>query len=371
MDYEKYQYYCREVLKIRNNPDVALAIERQTKLSLDAYEKLKIRCDLEDELYELYHSVHIPNIDVSLFGGQDLPEYQRLVMLAKMWEKNDPKLDFIKDTITNSGVGEKTIELEGKLEQAMFDYFDALIKLDTAINDSREKLFSNEYKAKLKEYANEGVLLYFLETPDAPLLSEGIKINDVLELLTFGNCLSLKGIFASFVNRADLSRSMKRKAEDIVSAINCLENGEYRTAARTVFALLESEHKNCSKAMGDYFRLDTKIRNGLERSKQIQILLDGLEEQTYFSKVWDIVNPLYRDILNSKAKSFIDRNFIVHGDYYSDKLDISEKDVVKLLLLFANMRMISDHIQSYCEMLRESINYTEIHLAQRLKNKKI
>lgn len=371
MDYEKYQYYYRETSKMMTNPDVALAIERQTKLSQDAYEKLKIRNDLEDKLCELYHSIHIPNIDVSLFGGQDLPEHQRLIMLAEMWAKNDPKLDFVKDAMVDSGLDGKIGELEVKLGQAMFDYFDAFIKLDTAINDSREKLFSNEYKAKLKEYADEGVLLYFLETPDAPLLSEGISINDFLESLTFGNCLSLKGIFASFVNRTDLSPSMKRKRDDIVSVVKCLENGEYRTAARTVFALLESEHKNCSKAMDNYFKLDAEIRNGLERSKQIQCLLDGLKEQTYFSKVWDIVNPLYRDILNSKAKSFIDRNSIVHGDYYSDELDISEKDVVKLLLLFANMRMISDHIQSYCEMLRESINYTVIHFAQQLKSKTI
>ena len=122
--------------------------------------------------------------------------------------------------------------------------------------------------------------------------------------------------------------------------------------------------------MDNYFTLDKRMRKGMQRAKKIQQLLDGLKEQTYFSEVWNIVNPLYRDILNTKAESFIDRNSIIHGDYNSDKLDINEKDVVKLLLLFMNMRMISDHVQLYYEMLRVSINYTEIHTAQQLKNKK-
>ena len=122
--------------------------------------------------------------------------------------------------------------------------------------------------------------------------------------------------------------------------------------------------------MDNYFTLDKRMRKGMQRAKKIQQLLDGLKEQTYFSEVWNIVNPLYRDILNTKAESFIDRNSIIHGDYYSDKLDINEKDVVKLLFLFMNMRMISDHVQLYYEMLRVSINYTEIHTAQQLKNKK-
>ena len=150
-----------------------------------------------------------------------------------------------------------------------------------------------------------------------------------------------------------------------------MENGEYRFSVRTVFALLESEHKNCSTSMDNYLTLDKRIRKGEQRAERIQQLLEGIKEQTYFSEVWDVVNPLYRDILNSKAESFIDRNSIIHGDYSSKTLDICEKDAVKLLLLFMNMRMISDHIQLYCEMLRVSINYTEIHVAQQLKNKKV
>ena len=70
---------------------------------------------------------------------------------------------------------------------------------------------------------------------------------------------------------------------------------------------------------------------------------------------------------SEKVESFIDRNAIIHGDYYSDLLDITQYDVIKLMLLYLNMRMISDHIQHYCEMLRECINYTEVFFAQKAK----
>lgn len=370
MTYEKYQAYYQEALKIKEDPDVFAAIKKQTELSEEAQKKAKIRYEIEDKLYELYHSIPADGIDDALFGGEDLPEHERMVQIMEMWMKNDPKLNIIKETMVKSGKDKEIGELERKLQDAIFDYFSALIKLDTAINESRQNLFSKEYKEKMKEYADNGVLLYFLETPDAPILSKEFTIDDVLESFTFGECISLKTLFYRFVVEDNPSPSMRRKTEDIVSAVNCLENREYRSAARTVFALLESEHKNCSTAMDNYFTLDKQTRKGVQRAEKIQQLLDCLKEQTYFSEVWNIVNPLYRDILNSKVESFIDRNFIIHGDYYSDKLDINEKDVVKLLLLFINMRMISDHVQLYCEMLRVSINYTEIHIAQQLKNKK-
>ena len=370
MTYEKYQAFYNEALKIKENPDVIAAIKKQTELSQEAHKKEKIRFEIEDKLYELYHSIPTSGIDNALFGNQDLPEHERNVQMMEMWLKNDPKLKIIKDTLINSGKSEEIGDLERRQEDAFFEYCIALIELDVAINESRKNLFTKEYKEKMKEYADNGVLLYFLETPDTPILSKEFTINDVLESFTFDGCMSLKTLFYNFVSAKEHSPSMRRKAEDIISAVNCLENGEYRSAARTVFALLESEHKNCSSAMDNYFTLDKKIRKGAQRSERIQQLLDALNEQTYFTDVWNIVNPLYRDILNSKADSFIDRNSIIHGDYYSEKLDICEKDVVKLLLLFLNMRMISDHIQLYCEMLRISLNYTEIHIVQQLKNKK-
>lgn len=367
MNFEKYQYYFEESMKIRNNHDVLLAIENQTKLSGETKKLMDRRYELEDKLFTIYHSISTEDIDNHILGGEELPEHERLNQLIYLWINNDPKLNIIREKFALSGKQEEINVLENEYQNVLFEYFLSLLKLDTAINEAREKLFSKAYKDKMKEYADNGVLLYFLETPDAPILSDGITIEDTLESLSFGKYISLKTLFYHFVFQENPSPSMKRKIEDIISAIDCLEHGQLRSAARTVFALLESEHKNCSSAMDNYFTLDKRVRKGIQRAEKIQQLLDGLKTQTYFSNVWKIVNPLYKNILVSKAESFIDRNSIIHGDYYSDKLDITENDVIKLLLLYINMRMISDHIQLYCDMLQKSLNYLEIHLAQELK----
>ncbi len=370
MTLEKYQFYFEEANKIRKKPEIALAIEKQTKLSKDVQSKANKRYEIEDKLYELYFSISSNLEGDNIFSDEDLPEHEQTLRFIELWLKNDPKISILKGKLVNSNKYEEIGKLENEYAKALYEYFLALIKLDIAINDSREHLFSQDYKDKLKEFADKGVLLYFLETPDAPILCKEITVDDVLESFCFSDFISLKTLFYSFVSQDKPSPSMRRKIEDLISAIDCLECGQYRSAARTVFALLESEHKNCSSAMDNYFTLDKRVRKGKQRAEKIQQLLESLKEQTYFSKVWDIVNPLYRDILSSNAKSFIDRNSIIHGDYYSELLDITEKDVVKLLLLFINMRMISDHIQLYCEMLRESLKYAEIHVAQELKKER-
>lgn len=370
MTFEKYQLYCIEANKNRKNPEVENAINKQICLSDDARNKAKKRYEIEDKLYELYHSIPCDGIDEMLFGDEDMPENERFIRMAELWVKDDPRLKVIKDNMAKSGVQEEIGKLEQDYEKALFEYFIALIKLDTAIDESREKLFSQEYKDKLKEYADKGVLLYFLETPDAPILCDEISIDDTLESFSFAEYVSLKTLFYRFVTEDNPSPSMKRKIDDVYSVVNCLESGEYRSAARTVFALLESEHKNCSSAMDNFFTLNKKIRKGIERAELITLILNGIKQHNYFTMVWNTINPIYKGILDSNAESFIDRNSIIHGDYYSEKMDITEKDVIKLMLLFLNMRMVSDHIQLYCEMIKECTKYAEIHTAQQLKNKK-
>lgn len=347
MNYEKYQYYFKEAMKIKGNPDILAAIHNQKKLSKECKLLNEQRFEIENKLFALYHSVNTEGIDELLLDGKDLPEHERLNQLIKLWMENDPRLETIRERMNSSGNYEEITRLEIEYQEILYNYFLALIKLDASINEARQKLFSEEYNAKLKEYADNGVLLYFLETPDAPILADGITIEDTLELFCFDKFISLKTIFYHFVNQKSPSTSMRRKIEDIYSAFDCLERGQLRSAARTIFALLDSEHKNCASAMDNYFTLDKTVRKGKQRAEKIQQLLEGLKEQTYFIEVWNIIDPMYKNILSSKLNSFIDRNSIIHGDYYSNKMDITENDVVKLLLLYLNIRMISDHVQLY------------------------
>ena len=370
MTIEEYQAFYNAYSKRINDPGVASAIEKQTKLSRIAKEKMKKRYEIEDKLIYLYHSIPAKGIDDSIFSGAQLSKQERLSRLMELWLKDDPKLDSIRSVLKKSGKNEEIGRLENEFEEALFEQYKAELELDIAIADSRQNLFSSEYKTKLKQFADEGVLLYFLETPHLPILDDGVNADKVIDSLCFGGFMSLKTLFYSFVSQDDPSPSMGRKIADVMSAIDCLEFGQYRSSARTVFSLLESEHKNCSEAMDNYVNLNAKAKSGAERAEKIQKILCELGKQTYFSTVWGIINPIYKDILNSKTDSFIDRNSIIHGDYYSEKMDITRNDVVKLLLLYLNMRMISDHIQNYCEMLQKTVEYLEIHFTQELKKGK-
>ena len=86
-------------------------------------------------------------------------------------------------------------------------------------------------------------------------------------------------------------------------------------------------------------------------------------------KQWDKINAYYEKIVTGKDP-IIDRNKIIHGDYNDDSLDISEYDVVKLMLLYISIRMHGDYIQNHISLFEESLVYLYTSKARELKNKK-
>ena len=60
---------------------------------------------------------------------------------------------------------------------------------------------------------------------------------------------------------------------------------------------------------------------------------------------WEKINAYYEKITKSDLfDGIVNRNSVIHGDYQSDKLDITMHDNIKLLLLYINLRIIADHI---------------------------
>ena len=49
----------------------------------------------------------------------------------------------------------------------------------------------------------------------------------------------------------------------------------------------------------------------------------------------------------------VNRNALIHGDYNNDSIDVSERDVIKIMLMWVNMRLIADHF-SYIEEFFEN-----------------
>lgn len=81
-------------------------------------------------------------------------------------------------------------------------------------------------------------------------------------------------------------------------------------------------------------------------------------------QLWKKFNKYYERIVTS-TDSTIDRNAIIHGNYYSEKLDITAFDVVKLLLLYLSFRSLGDYIQNHVHIFEQTFQYALIHNAQK------
>lgn len=126
-----------------------------------------------------------------------------------------------------------------------------------------------------------------------------------------------------------------------------MESGCYRAASRNLFALIESEHKKCADAFEGFFEKAKKFKNGLARSKKITKLLENLNIE-WDKRCWQKINAYYQKVVINNGP--IDRNAIVHGDYYSDKMDIDKYDAMKLILLWLNLRLIADNLMNLHDM---------------------
>lgn len=69
---------------------------------------------------------------------------------------------------------------------------------------------------------------------------------------------------------------MKRNIDDLFITVELLISGYYRSAARNLFALLDSEHKKAADAFEGYFDKRKKYGKGHLRAEKIRGLVDKL-----------------------------------------------------------------------------------------------
>ena len=230
-----------------------------------------------------------------------------------------------------------------ELGKACVEYFIALSNLNNKINEDRRSFFSSEYLEKMDALADDGVMMYFLETPDFPILIDECDANFVLDSFIFGDYVSSKALLESFFAMSMPGKSMHRKQEDIDSAMYNMLSGYPRTAARIWFSLLESEHKKCAKVLEGFWEKAKEFKNGLQRSRKIQELFDKSVDAEWELRAWEKINIYYEKMVGKVHPGVVNRNIIIHGDYNSDLMDVSERDVIKIMLMWINMRMIADH----------------------------
>lgn len=242
-----------------------------------------------------------------------------------------------------------------ELGKACVEYFVALSLLNTRIAEDRKTFFSKEYMDKMDALADEGVMLYFLETPDLPLLYEECDANYILDSFIFNDYMSMKPLLEPFFTMSMPGISMRRKAEDIQAAMCNMLTGYQRTAARNWFALLESEHKKCAEVFEGFWEKAREFKTGLQRSNKIQELFERAIDAEWETRAWEKIDAYYRRMVGKAEQGVVNRNALIHGDYGDDSIDVTARDVIKIVLMWLNMRLIADHFCYIEEMFENRV----------------
>ena len=365
---EKYKLIMEESIKIRTSKVILEAIKSQQELSEICRKAQTERYDLEDIHYELLKAgcAKVPDGELTLGVNFDT-EFKLIEYINYLWLQDSDQIQKLREYFNTIPELIEANNLQPILQDKMFNAFKCTIDLNNKLKQDRFNLFSKEYKEKMEEYANEGILLYYLETPDLPILHPEITKEDILDLFLVDNCMSFKIMFENFISNPNPSPSMRRKAEDIVAMVENLNVGFYRQAALTAFALIDSEYRNCSNALNGFYEAKKEIKHLKDKTERIDELLKWIDEDDFIER-WKLIEKHYKKMVTSKEKAIIDRNLLVHGEYYNDKLDITEHDVIKLILLFINIRQVSDYVQIYCDMVKNIHIYSISYLAHKLKN---
>lgn len=262
---------------------------------------------------------------------------------------------------------EENDKLNSEIAKASYDYLVAFTDLTDKINKDREELFSAEYREKLSALADEGIILYFLETPDLPLLEGKYDGKFLLDTFYVNNCLAIKTLLQGFF-MDNPSPSMQRKSDDLFITVELLNGGYYRSAARNLFALLDSEHKKAADAFEGYIEKRRTYNKGHLRAKKISELVDKLNID-WETIAWEKVNKYYQKVVSTKpVDGVIHRNSIVHGDYFNGLLDVDKFDVIKLFLLWLNMRLIADLICNIDELYDLFLLYLPSYILNKIDN---
>ena len=368
MNHEENMKFLIKAMNIQK--DNVEVFEEQNKLSMICKEKAKAFYDLEDKLYELYSvgTKKFTEMYPNLLNTIDGTKYEQLIHNVSTYINQTDEIKMIIQKMNEIPELKEAGELEKERSIKFYEYAMAHLKLDNNINENKKKLFTKEYLDKMDEYADKGVMLYYLETPDAPILDSEVTPQLLLESLIYDNYTSLYTLYYSYINCPEPGISMQRKIEDVKDVFANLVNGCYRTAARTMFALMDSEIKNISTCLERFFEKEKKYKNGKQRSEKIDEITKYMDMPNAVNQ-WKKINSYYEKILTGKD-SLIDRNKIIHGDYNDSALDLDEYDIVKLLLLYLSIRMHGDYIQNHVMLYENALTYVFTTFASKLKNSK-
>lgn len=357
------EMYCKFIIKQQKvlTDEIKEAIKEQTRLSEIAHERQDIRDDLEEKSKNLIVSgfaklkEKYPDIESKL--GQKGTTVEALRWSLNEFVNKSKNYLYVSERMKEIPEFQENLNLQDELGSATYNYFNAVYALNKKIDSDRKKFFSKKYMEKMDEYADKGLLLYFFETPDIDLLDEELTDNYLIDTYLYNDCYGLRIMLDRYVSIPIPSPIMRRESEDIIVAINLLNAGCYRSAARNIFALLESEHKRCANAFEGYFTKKKEYKKGHERANKIKDLLDKISIE-WEQHSWEKINNYYKKIFaNDKMEGVCFRNGIVHGDYTEDAIDTNAEEVGKLVLLWLNLRLLADNLSVLEDGYKSILSY--------------
>ena len=345
MDLKQYINMCIEY-RMNQNKEIAKAIEEQRKLNYIATEIAKKRWALQEKSDNLIMQGSKKFLEkypqYKQYLGIYDNKYDNMKNVFQKFLDKDPIFQEISIKMKEIPELKKNDAIVCELMDLTYKHIDAILNLNAEIDNSRKKFFSKEYLEKMDTFADNGILLYYMETPDIPLIDPEIDEKIIIDSLLCNNCYGIEILLSAYLNCEYASDSMSKKQEDLASTMNLLLDGSYRAAARNLFALLDNEHKRAANAFNGYFSKEKLFKNGGQRAKEIEELVKRIDI-TWIKRCWNKANTYFKNITSTNpVKNCVHRNSIVHGDYESGNIKVDEYDIVKLILLWLNLHMIAD-----------------------------
>ena len=310
----------------------------------------------DDELYELTNEYKkccekIPLEEILKEHNIQLYDnnIKNLEQTQNLYITNKTKFDEIINKLKQLPEYEESCAILNKREKIKYLYYAQFYIYWKLIHDDREKYFSSDYKKTLELLAQDGIFLYFMQTPD--LNFDNIKQNEIKDYVLNSfkeyNYLNLKHLLSNILNPIAYSNELHRnKISDLKEALECLQNKHFNSCARTMFAMLENEQKMASGLIKK-----SSNKNRLEEISKF-VLDMGVE---YYIKVWNLINNYYSNLLkntNEQKDDEVNRHDLAHGIYNKTA---SEEDCIKLILMYLSFKEISYILQNF-KTFKEELN---------------
>lgn len=292
----------------KRQDDCLKRLEQVTAVYDSAVAEFKLAVAENQDISECIDKVEKANFDVSI------ELYEKMTVVTKENETN-----------------KRFVTASNAIHDVQAKYFNALFAYINMITDDREKLFSSEYIDKINNLSDKGYFLQYIRTPfDVP--PEILNSEDTLCEYYYASFPDItKKIFE---DNLDSKHNLTRvKVCDYRYSLESLYNGNYNSCARTMFALLENDHKNSSGL--------TKSRTkGYDREVEVTKRISKIGVKWYID-AWDKINNFYKKITcntNKWDKTEINRNDLVHGTY---ERETTRNDCIKLILMYTSFKELS------------------------------